>query len=94
MKLLKIPSTAFWLRSEFLRARALQTETAKRDAGPDDIVIDCGDDVICDNCNADIPDDPELINVVEFGRRVVCDPCFQRLYARDEVTYRTIHESD
>ncbi len=91
-----IPSIDFWFRQEFLDARDKQMAAqimADMANPPTETVhyIDGGDDVVCDNCNSDIPDDGELLNLVEFGRRVVCDKCYQRWYASEDVTYRVLN---
>lgn len=83
-----IPSVDFWEREEFLAARKEQLAFAKKNSSKAVIFIDTGDDVICDTCNAEILD--QMINLVEFGRRVNCDACYQKYYAKEPVKYRTL----
>lgn len=92
----RIPSVDFWTRKEFLEARKAQmaSEQNMRPPGWEDaelIIVDAGDDVICDGCGAEIPDNAELINLVEFGKRVQCDGCYQRWYASQPVKYRRLN---
>lgn len=63
-------------RKKFLEERKKHTAAALKEAeGRDDmIVIDAGDDVVCDACNDLIETD--LLRVVHGGAWIVCEKCF------------------
>ena len=75
------PKIAYWSRSEFLAARELQYEaTIKRwneEGRPSNWhIIAPPDSIYCDDCDARIMGLD--INVVRYGRRAVCDRCFDK----------------
>lgn len=79
---MKPPVNAIWDRKSFLEARAKQTAVAKEAVvirGWEHIVIDAGDEIVCDDCNALIEGADVL--VVRSGRRAVCRPCFDLSHA-------------
>ncbi len=94
MKKTMVPSVDFWFRAEFLAARKAQTEFAKQQAEgkPNVHIVDSGDDIVCDTCSNVVDDNGELINLVGFGRRVVCDSCYQRNHAKEPIKYRVMNE--
>lgn len=88
-----IPSVDEWLRSEFLEARKAQMDAQKamdQQSGISGSVhyVDCGDDIVCDNCNA-IIDDPTIL-LVHFGRRVACKDCYRRWHAHEPIVWRRL----
>lgn len=96
-----VPSKDFWSRDEFLAARKKQMEAhAKGETdcickdpdspffGAEEIVMDPGDEIICDSCNANI--DTPVITLVQFGRRAVCDECYKRWYKDEPLEYREL----
>lgn len=60
-------------REGFLKLRHEQIAAAKEAAGEHDIVVDPGDEVICDYCN-DLVED-EFLNVSIDGRTLLCEKC-------------------
>lgn len=56
---------------------------------PSEIIIESGDDILCDNCNDAI--DTPFIHLVEFGRRVVCQACWESWYKAEAVVYRHLN---
>lgn len=89
-----IPSVDEWVRSEFLEARKRQLQSPPKVPpgfeGADVIVMDAGDDVICDTCNAEINDPTVLL--VEYGRRVACSACYRKNYFDQPLRYRYLNE--
>lgn len=89
-----IPSTDVWPRIEFCYARKRQMDSQKvidKGAGIDATYVEHGIDIIyCDTCNATIND--AVIRLVEFGRRVACKPCYNRLYASEPMRWRELNE--
>ena len=73
-----VPETSLWSRTEFLRARESQVKACAKEYG-EEHVIDPGDEIICDLCNALIEDD--LVALVAFGNRAYCGACYQKYYA-------------
>lgn len=75
------PETQDWNRSDFLSARRRQTEAAKKvpaRTGFTRIVIDAGDEIICDFCSDGIDD--ETIHLVRRGKSVACNKCFKEKF--------------
>lgn len=92
---MKIPNIDFWSYDEFIQARRRQFEASKENPpiwkkGFEIIHLDPGDKINCDSCNAEIIKSNELINLVEFGKRVVCDICYQKNYAHLEIQYKEV----
>lgn len=90
-----IPSVDFWFRGEFLKARKAQVEAQKKrdaEAKIESIVIDADDLIFCDLCDIEIENDGELINLVDFGKKVVCDKCYQEVYSLSPITRRKLNE--
>ncbi len=83
-----IPKVSFWTYDEFVDARWAQYQASLGTAHP---VVIPPDGVFCDACNFKIPKNGELLNVVDFGRLVVCDACFQRRWARERITYKKMN---
>jgi hypothetical protein len=50
--------------------------------------MDPGDDIICDSCNAEILDPTILL--VDWGKRVMCGPCYRQWYALEKIQYRRL----
>lgn len=98
MKKMQIPSKAFWDWKEFVASRFAQHVAAKKhlEANPNPamILVEPDFDVLCDFCAVDIPNDGQLVNLVDYGRRVVCDGCYQKHYAKEEIVYKTIEVPD
>jgi hypothetical protein len=85
-----VPKIAFWKYQEFIDARWAQYQASLRNPSHDRYAIP-PDGIFCDYCNFKIPNNGELINVVDFGRIVVCDPCYQRRWATERVTYKKMN---
>lgn len=90
-----VPSQCTWGLEEFIHARYKQFEAAK-DQPPHPleevfdtlIVIQPDDEVACDSCNSTIA--TPQIHMVEFGRRVVCEKCWQAWYQTKKITFRRL----
>lgn len=90
-----IPSVDKWRREEFLHARAIQTAACKaawEKAGSpsNQIIVDVGDKIICDQCGADVGTD--FVRIVDFGRRLACELCFEKHYAKAKVFFRIMRK--
>jgi len=81
-------------RSDFLNWRAKNTAKAKADGMPahfksmgfsDDayFVMDAGDEIICDGCNADIKNKNIFIWIE--GNRVECLGCLEKYFLNGEI---------
>lgn len=55
----------------FLMKRAIWRQTVEEHKGPNDIIADPGDEIICDLCNADVTEDPLYLD----GTYLVCPSC-------------------
>lgn len=76
-----VPKIAYWRRTDFLAARDNQyLATLKKweQMGKPSTWIVCEppEEIICDDCNAEVLGLD--INVVQYGRRCVCDRCFDQ----------------
>jgi len=71
-------------RSEIMRQRELDRAEAAKD--PTVIFLDGGDDVVCDQCNAEITDDPVTgtTNGSLGGPDALCADCTKAAVARGE----------
>ena len=72
------PRIRIWKRNEFLTERKRQLDYVRENGMPGLLakdakftVVDPGNDIICDECNAII--DTDHVNVVTQGRVTVCD---------------------
>ena len=88
-----IPSVDKWLRSEFCRARKAQMDSQKQmdlSGGVKAHYMETDfNEVRCDMCNTLIED--YIIRLVEFGRRVACGDCYERLYKNDPIQWRELN---
>lgn len=74
------PWHAVFQREEFLAARAKQLEWARGNPSPiipgmETVVVEPGDDVICDDCNELIEQE---VHVVNYGSRAACEVCLHK----------------
>lgn len=86
----EVPSISLWTRAVFLNARSKQAEAAKANTTEGVYVIEPDEHILCDWCSAEIMD--ALITLVDFGSRAVCDKCYLRLHANEEVRWRPMYE--
>lgn len=84
-----VPSVSPWRRGEFLDARKRQMAAAYQAAGPEDIIVDAGDEIVCDSCNANA--DGPIIFVVDYGSAVACPHCLRRWHS-GPIKYRPMYE--
>lgn len=68
---------------DFLIERRESIHRAKTIYGNDDfhhIVVDPGDDIICDTCNEEIEGD--YVNIVEREARAYCEGCLKKFHPK------------
>lgn len=87
-----VPSQDVWERSEFLSARRAQArqplELPNWMKGAEVTVVEMGSTILCDGCAAEILE--QKILLVQFGRKVMCSPCYQQFYKNEPIEYRRI----